>query len=525
MRRRTFIAAATAASLARPYLARAASSSVIRFVPAADVPALDPVWTTASQTRDHAMLVYDTLYGLDNALNVQPQMVVGHVTEPDGLRWTLKLRDGLMFHDGARVVAADCVASIRRWWERDSFGQALMAATDALTAPDDRTILFRLKHRFPQLPNALAKYSSPCVIMPARLADTGSFKPVTDPTGSGPFRFLADQRIAGSRLAYAKFDGYVPRPSGATEGSAGPKIAHFERVEWSIMSDGATASAALQNGEVDWLRWPLVDLLPTLRKAPGVKVTLIEPSGLIGKFRFNHLQAPFNNPKVRQAVMPAFSQVDYMTAAQREDTSLWHDGVGFFTPGTPMADNVGMDALTAPRDMAKARKLLQESGYAGERTVVMMPGDFPIYKAMAEVTGQLLKDIGFNVDVQAVDWATAMQRRARPDPVEKGGWSVFHTGWGGDQEVNPVSNIWLRGNGKDAAPGWPTSPRIEELRDAWLREPDVAKQKSLCADLQMQAFADLPYIPTGQLFAPVAHRSDLVGMLQGLPAFWNIRRV
>jgi peptide/nickel transport system substrate-binding protein len=523
MKRRTLLTAA-AASLALPGIGRAASATTLRFVPAADVPSLDPVWTTASQTRDHAMLVYDTLYGFDDALVPRPQMVAGHVTEPDGLRWTLTLRDGLKFHDGERVLASDCVASIKRWGARDSFGQALLAATDELSAPDDKTILFRLKYQVPQLPAALAKYSSPCVIMPARLISGSAFAQVTDPIGSGPFRFLADQRVAGSRLGYAKFDGYVPRQDGQTQGSAGPKIAHFERIEWVIMPDGATASAALQNGEVDWLRWPLVDLLPLLRRSPGVKVAVIEPTGLIGKFRFNHLQAPFNNKLVRQAILPALSQIDYMTAAQGDDTSLWRDKIGFFTPGTPMASDVGMDALTGKRDLALARKRLKESGYSGERTVVMLPGDFPIYRAMAEVTGQLLKDIGFNVDIQSVDWATAMQRRAKPEPVEKGGWSVFHTGWGGDQELNPVTNIWLRGNGQDAAPGWPTSPAIEQLRDRWLREQNPAKQAEICAEIQKQAFDDLPYIPTGQLFAPVAYRADLTGMVNGLPAFWNIRR-
>lgn len=522
MRRRDFIAVAS--TLAIPRLARASGTSVIRFVPAADVPALDPVWTTASQTRDHAMLVYDTLYGLDDSLTPQPQMVEGHVTEADGLRWTLTLRDGMRFHDGTKVVAADCVASITRWWGRDSFGQALKAATDEVSAPDDRSIVFRLKYPFPQLPAALGKYSSPCVVMPARLARTPDNQPVTDPTGSGPYRFLADQRVPGSRLAYARFDGYVPRGTGVAQGTAGPKLAHFERVEWAIIPDAATAASALQNGEVDWLRWPLVDLLPQLRKAPGVKVSLIEPNGLIGKFRFNHLQAPFNNPKVRQAILPAFSQAEYMLAAQGEDHSLWRDGVGFFTPDTPMANSVGMEALTGKRDVALARKMLAESGYGGERTVVMLPGDFPIYKAMAEVTGELLKQIGFNVDVQAIDWATAMQRRAKPDPVENGGWSVFHTGWGGDQEINPVANIWLRGNAREAAPGWPSSPQIETLRDAWMRAEDIETQRRLCQDMQRQAFIDLPYLPTGQLFAPVAHRVDLIGMLRGLPAFWNIRR-
>jgi peptide/nickel transport system substrate-binding protein len=264
--------------------------------------------------------------------------------------------------------------------------------------------------------------------------------------------------------------------------------------------------------------------LPQLRQTSGVKVQVIEPQGLIGLFRFNHRQAPFDNPAVRRAVLPALSQADYMIAAVGEDRSGWNDAVGFFCPQTPMANTVGLEALTSPRDLAAAKRALAASGYAGERTVVIKPTDFPIYNAMADVTGQLLHDIGFNVEVQAMDWATAMQRRARPDPVGQGGWSVFHTGWGGVEQANPVTNVWLRGNGTDAAAGWPTSPALEQLRAAWLTAPDTRAQAAVAADMQRQAFSDLPYIPTGQMFAPVAYRADLQGMLNGLPAFWNIRR-
>lgn len=523
MLRRHFVKAA-AATLAAPSIGRAQGRSTLKFVPAADVAALDPVWTTASQTRDHAMLIYDTLYGFDDALRPQPQMVEGHVVDADSLRWTLRLRPNLLFHDNTPVLARDAVASIKRWAVRDSFGQALFAALDDLSATDDRTFVFRLKYPFPLLPDALGKYSSPCVVMPERLASTDAFKQVTDTTGSGPFRFRPDERVPGARLAYERFDGYVPRADGITQGSAGPKTVHFDRIEWQILPDGATASAALQRGEVDWLRWPLIDLVPALRRAPGVTVRVLEPGGLIGKFRFNHLQPPFDRVEVRRAVLPALSQADYMLAANGEDRTLWRDGVGYFTPGTPMASNTGMEALTSPRDLLAAKRALAASGYKGERTVVMSPGDFPIYRAMAEVTGQLLKDIGFNVDLQAVDWATAMQRRVKPDPVEQGGWSVFHTGWGGAEEINPVSNIWLRGNARSAAPGWPDSPKLEELRASWLRAPDVEAQKRIAVDIQRQAFLDLPYVPTGQLFTPIAHRSNLLGMVTGLPAFWNIRR-
>ncbi|MBV9539064.1 MAG: ABC transporter substrate-binding protein [Acidisphaera sp.] len=526
MTRRSLLAsaAAGAASLAAPARAAPAGANTIRFVPAADIAALDPVWTTASQTRDHAFLVYDTLFGLDDALQPQPQMVDSYGVDGDRLRWTLRLRDGLRFHDGEPVLARDCVASVKRWGVRDSYGQSLLAATDEIAAHDDKTLVFRLKQPFAALPSALGKYSSPCVIMPERLARTDAFTAVTDPTGSGPYRFLADERVPGAHLGYAKFDGYVPRANGATQGNAGPKIAYFEHVEWLIMPDGATAANALRSAEVDWLRWPVIDVVPMLKRAPGITVTVIEPLGLIGILRFNHLHPPFSNPAARQALLPALSQSDYMEACNGDDRSVWHDGIGFFTRGTPMASDAGLAALTRPRDLDAARKLLAASGYAGERTVVLQPTDFAIYKAMADVTSQLLKDIGFNVDLQAMDWATAMQRRNQPAPVTEGGWSVFHTGWGGFEDSIPITNVWLRGNGREAAPGWPSSPRLEELRTQWLAASDLAAQQTVARQMQVQAFADLPYLPTGQMLTPIAYRSDISGMLKGLPAFWNIRR-
>lgn len=142
-------------------------------LPSIDLSLLDPVANTATPTRNHGFMVFDTLFGIDAEYRARPQMVAGHVVEADGLVWRLTLRDGLRFHDGAPVLARDCVASIRRWAARDTFGEALMATTNELAAEDDRTIRFRLKRPFPLLPDALAKASpSACVMMPERLAAT-----------------------------------------------------------------------------------------------------------------------------------------------------------------------------------------------------------------------------------------------------------------------------------------------------------------------------------------------------------------
>ena len=302
MHRRGFMAGA-AAGLALPAVGRAQTASTIRFVPEADLILLDPVVTPSAQTREHAYLVYDTLFGLDDAFRPQPQMLAGFTTEKDGLVWRLTLRDGLKFHDGTPVLARDCAASIRRWGARDAFGQALMAATDAVGFDGDKVITFQLKRPFPLLPDALAKpMAYLCPMMPERLASTDAFKPINEPTGSGPYRFKADERVPGAKVVYERFAGYVPRENGAIEMTAGPKRASFDRVEWTIAPDNATALAALQRGEIDWLQTPAPDLLPLLRANPKITVRTIAPTGLIAYMRFNQLQPPFDNPALRRAL-------------------------------------------------------------------------------------------------------------------------------------------------------------------------------------------------------------------------------
>ena len=246
IRRRTFLAAA-AASLAAPSISRGAVNGALKFIPQSDLTILDPIVTTVYTARNHGYMVFDTLFGQDGNFKYSPQMLAGFTVENDARQWNLTLRDGLLWHDGTPVLARDCVASIKRWAKRDAFGGTLMVATDELSAPDDKTIVFRLNKPFPLLPAALGKPTSPApAMMPERLANTDPFKQITEIIGSGPFRFIADERVAGARNVYQRFDKYKPRDDGTPDWTAGPKIVHFDRVEWTTIPDAGTKAAALQ---------------------------------------------------------------------------------------------------------------------------------------------------------------------------------------------------------------------------------------------------------------------------------------
>ncbi len=522
--RRQLVAAAVAgpALLAAPQLGRSQPARVLRFVPQADLAVLDPIWTTATVTSTHALMVFDTLYALDEHYRPHPQMVAGHTIDDDGRTWTLRLRDGLRFHDGEPVRGRDAVASIRRWAARDMFGQELLAVADEIAAPDDRTVRLRLKRPFPLLPQLLGKVTpSMCAIIPERLAQTDPSKQVTEMVGSNPFRFLPGERVAGARAAYVRFKGYVPRTDGTASRTAGPKIAHFDRVEWQVIPDQATAAAALQAGEVDWLDTVSSDLLPFLRRSAAVTASYTDDRSAY-LLRFNHLHPPFDNPAVRHALLGAVNQTDFMVAAYGDDPQAWRVNTGYFLSGTPMASDTGKEALTSPHDPKRTARDLAAAGYRGERVVLLQPEDFPTIKALTEVAADTLRQAGMNVDVQSADWGTVVQRRASREPPDKGGWSMFATGT--TTTLDPSGHLGLRGNGDKAWFGWPSNPRLEAMRQDWISAPDLASQQAVCRAMQAQGFADVPYLPLGEAVRLTAFRKELSGSPSGAIAFYGLKR-
>ena len=523
--RRAVMAGAAAVPLAAPSIAAAQGSRVLKFVPHADLTVLDPSWSASYITRNAAIMVYDMLYGTSSDFQVTPQMAAGHVVEEGGKIWTITLRDGLKFHDGEPVLAKDAVASIKRWALRDNMGQTLMDRTDELEALDDKKFRFRMKKPFALVAAALGKPgSSICAIVPERLIAPSTGKPITEMVGSGPYRFVANERVAGSRAVFARNPDYVPVSSGTPSFIAGPKIVNFDRVEWHVIPDSGTAGAALQAGEIDWWENPATDLLPLMQRNANLTIRNHDKTGFLGFLRFNHLTPPFNNPAIRRAVWWAVNQEDYMIAVAGTDPAMWNTGVGFFAPNGPWANDAGMEHLNSKRDPERAKREIMAAGYKGEKVAVMVPTDVPSLKHAGDVGADMLKRCGLNVDAMYMDWGSVVQRLGRQDAADAGGWNAFHSFWSGVDQLDPAVNPSLRANGRRGRIGWPESAKLEGLRDAWLDSSDPAEQKKLAREMQAQAFEDQPYIPFGQFFAPMAYRKNISGVLDGYALFWNVKR-
>jgi peptide/nickel transport system substrate-binding protein len=507
-----------ASGLARP--ARAAQAKILRFIPQSDLASIDPIWTTAYVVRNHGYLVYDTLYATDSAFRVRPQMAAGHDISADGLTWTIRLRDGLTWHDGAPVRAADCIASIRRWAARDGFGLTLMAQVNELSAVDDRTIRFRLKSPFPRLDQALGKLSSPVpFMMPERVAATDPTQQIKDATGSGPFRFIPGAWMTGSHVAYARFDGYHPRDE-AADGLAGGKVAHVDRVEWSIIPDSATQMSALRQQQVDWLEQPTSDLLPLIAHDRSIVTSTLDPIGTYVLLRFNALYPPFDNVDARAAVLASVDQTEYLQAMVGDGGS-YRTCQAFFPCGTPLSTGAGHEAMTD--NLARGKELLAKSGYDGRKVVVLSPSDIGYLAALGEVTADLLRKLGMNVDLVQTDWASIVARRASQKPPAEGGWNIFHTTAIATEFMSPASHLALRGNGRAGWAGWFTDDKLESLRADWFKAPDEAAEKSIAATMEREAFATVPYVPLGQYRQATSYWNTITNIIPaGAPLFWNL---
>jgi peptide/nickel transport system substrate-binding protein len=527
MTRREFAAAAGAAGLAGLGLrgpANAADTKTLRFIAQSDLRVLDPIWTTAYITRNHGYMVFDTLFALDAKFKPHPQMVGDNNISSDKLRYSFTLRDGLKFHDGEPVRGADCTASLKRWMARDALGQTLATVIDEMTGADDKTFTIRLKEPFPLLIDAIAKVSSLApFIMPERLAKTDPYEQVTEMVGSGPFKFVTSEFEPGHKAVYVKNTDYVPRNE-PSDWASGGKVVKVDRVEWLVVPDAMTKVTALQGGEVDWWENPPADLWPVLEANPEIVLAPLDPLGGTGCLRFNHLYPPFDNVKMRQAVLMVANQADFMTAYVG-DPKNWKLCPSFFTCGTPMAGNAGSEALSGKRDLDAAKKLVAEAGYKGEKIVLLDAVDQPLIHAEALVATDALKKLGLNVEYVTSDWGTVVTRRASKKPPAEGGWNMFETGWVGSDLLDPSTNVMLRANGEGAWFGWPTDDKLEELRMQWIKATDSEARQEIAAKVQQRAFEVVPYVPTGQFFVKTASRKNIKGYVSAPAIFmWNIEK-
>ena len=504
-----------------------AQQKVLRAAMHADVRTLDPIWTTQTIAAIHGMMVYDTLFSSDNEQNPKPQMVDTWTVSPDRMVYTFKLRDGLKFHDGTPVTSRDVVASMNRWGKRDGAGKQLMGYTRSLLAKDAKTFEWTLTEPYGLLIDTLAKTGTSIpFVMREKEAMVDPFQQIQEVVGSGPFTFVKEEWVPGSKTVYAKFKDYVPRKE-PPSGHAGGKVVKVDRVEFIWMPDPQTAQSALVAGEIDFLENPAIDFLPMLKSAPGIKLDLHPAFGTMGIIQFNHLYPPFNNVKARQAFLYLVNNADYLNTIS-PDKSLQTLCFSYFGCRVPMETDVGAEVYKGAKNVEKAKQLMKEAGYNGEPITILQATDHQYITPAGLILAQQLRKAGFlNLDIQSMDWGSVVARRAKKEPPAQGGWNIFITGTSTITSSNPMTHVAL-GMGCDKAWfGWPCDQGFEALRKKWAFAPDVATRKQVAVELSKRAYELVPYVSFAQWANPIAYRSDrLSGVIAvpSVPPMWNIEK-
>ncbi|MES2716589.1 MAG: ABC transporter substrate-binding protein [Pseudomonadota bacterium] len=503
-----------------------AQGTVLRVVPHSNLAILDPIWTTAYMSRNHGYMIYDTLFGTDETGKVKPQMVESWTVSGDNRLWTFKLRKGLEFHDGKPVTGDDVIASLNRWGKRDAMGSALYQFVSRMDSPAPDTFRVFLGEACGFVLEALGKPGSNVpFIMPKRIAETDAFKQIEEHIGSGPYTFKRDEFKPGDKAVYLKNAKYVPR-SEPPSGTTGGKHVYVDRVEWNLALRDAQAQVnALQKGEVDIVEALGFDHYETAKAdTANMQLPKYATYGLQYMARFNHLHKPFDNPKVRQAAIAAMSQEPFLRA-QVGVKELYKTCPSMFICNTPYGSLAGSD-LQAKSNMKKAQELLKASGYDGTPIVIMKPTDLASIQKLPDVAAQLLRQAGFKVDLQAMDWQTLVGRRAKKDPIDKGGWHMFLTAWQTFDVWSPIANPTMDTRGeKSGWFGWASDDKLAGLRNEFMRATDDATKKKLADQIHARAFEIGTHAPLGEYMQPMAARKNISGFfITNSNIYWNLKK-
>ena len=523
--RKTWVALALAVGAVLAQSHSVAQESVLRIVPHSNLAVLDPIWTTAYMSRNHGYMIYDTLFGTDENAKIKPQMVESWTESGDHRLWSFKLRKGLAFHDGAPVTGDDVIASLQRWGKRDAMGSALMTFVQSMDSPTPDTFRIFLGEACGFVLDALGKPSSNVpFIMPKRVAETDAFKQIEEYTGSGPFVFKKDEFKPGDKAVYLKNTKYVPR-SEPPSGTAGGKNVYVDRVEWNLALRDAQAQVnALKNGEVDIIEALGFDHYETVKADTTLQLPLYANLGLQYMARFNHLHKPFDNAKVRQAAIAAMAQEPFLRA-QVGVKELYKTCPSMFVCNTPYGSLAGSE-LQSKSTMKKAQDLLKASGYDGTPIVIMKPTDLASIQKLPDVAAQLLRQAGFKVDLQAMDWQTLVGRRAKKDAPDKGGWHMFLTAWNVFDVWSPIANPTMDTRGeKSGWFGWASDDKMIEIRNQFMRATDETTKKKLADQLHARAFEVGTHAPLGEYNQPMAARKNITGFfITNGNIYWNLKK-
>lgn len=485
-----------------PVLAQA-RGGVINVATVGEPPTLDPMVSTADLVGIITQHFFETLFTFDKNWKVTPLLAEAMPDiSADGKVYTIKLRQGVTFHDGTTMTSADVVASLKRWMDVASRGKQTAGFVESVEAVDGSTVRLTLKSPYAPLLALLAFNNAAAVIMPAGKMEN----PLKEPVGTGPYKLK--ERKADQYIQLVRHDGYKAR-AGDPDGYGGARKQLLDEIRFVPVPDPNTRIEGAISGQYDYVDALPVEAFDRLKGKSTTQPILLKPFGW-PVFVMNTKQGVMSNLDARLAVRTALSEEDMLTAAfgSKDFFAL---NAAMFPPSYvwhTMAGTENAYNLAAPD---KAKELLKKASYDGKPLRILTSRQYEFHYKMAQVAAEYLKQGGFAVELMVVDWATLTQRRT--DPAL---WDIYIT-------HSPfLPEPALTGILSEASPGWWTTPLRKKVVDAFNSEPDPAKRPALWAEVQKAIYAEVPAIKIGDFNALSAQSPKVKGVDPApWPYFWN----
>jgi peptide/nickel transport system substrate-binding protein len=480
------------------------TGGVLRVAMIGEPPSLDAHATTATMTRQIMWHVYETLFTWDAQYTPVPMLVDRYAMSEDGRTFTFTLRRGVKFHNGKELTARDAVASLSRWGKIATAGKPVWKTVEGIEARDAQTFVIHLKEPSGVLVPSLAVTGT--AIYPAEVVEAAGDGPLKEHIGTGPFRFV--EHRPDRYVKVARFKDYVARAD-APNGFGGRRTAYLDEILFIPVPDMSVRAAGIETGEYHYAERIKPDLHGRLSALPGIATSGIKPAIWVAGV-FNHKQGPMTERKLRQAVQAALDMEPAMAAAIGNKAFFRLDPSLVVAEAPRWHSKVGAESYDQ-KDPAKAKRLLAEAKYAGQPIRWVTTQEYEYMYKTALVAKQQLEAVGFTIDLQVVDWATLVQRRAKPEL-----WDIFSTAYPFNAEPTLMSWVPCQGHG-----WWCTADKEKALAAA-MRESDPKRRRANWDKVQAAFYEEAALIKFGDFFPLAVMRKELRGHQPTVEmAFWN----
>lgn len=480
----------------------------LRVAQIGDPPTLDIMATTADVTTNDAQGIFESLFALDASGSPQPLLATGAQWSGDNLTLSLPLRTNVLFHNGAPMTSADVVASLQRWLRLAPLGQSSASAIKGITAEGPHMVVIQLNRPFGLLPTYIAAPNAMPAVMPRAIIEKYGDKPVQDYIGTGPYMFKEWKHDAYIRLV--RFDKYVSanQPAG---GYGGQRVAFVDEIDIFAVPDANTRLAGMQSGQYDIGFSIPADQYAQVKATPTLSTAILKPDSWF-IFSLNKKARMFANLKLRQAFRKAIDSKPIMEAAfgPQEFWSIASPTIGYLAY---QDDKTGADVFNH-QDIPGAKALLQEAGYNGQPLVWLTTKNYDwMYKGSLVAKSQL-EAAGFKVDLQVLDWATVVQRRAQPEIYE-----VFQTGMGGAPAIPPAMDAFV----SEKWPGFWSDPRKDDAMKKFESSVRLEDRKAAWSEVQRLFYEDVVAVKVGDFYEYFVLQKKVQGFRPlDYPPYWNV---